>query len=186
MSCHVVDRHCSSGQKIFRATPLVLLLVLLGTVSSCDRPPSAGLEAEVTSPVLVDFAARLISIESPRFIDGETDPESFEAGYREEAEAYARLTLEDLLAASGTPGLSVAIWTDFDTIWTQEWGVSDLETERPVDEERSFRQLRFPNQSRPLPFSKGSNVACSASTVRSTRVSSAGSCPRAGTLRTSR
>ena len=81
----------------------------------------------------------LEAISSPRFVEGTTDPDTFVAGYGEFAAAYARFDLEELLADSGTPGVAIAVFEDYEIVWTYETGIADLETGRAVDADTLFQ-----------------------------------------------
>ena len=44
-------------------------------------------------------------------------------------------SLEDLMKRYGVPGLSVAVIQDFDIFWTRGYGISDVESGAPVNDE---------------------------------------------------
>lgn len=54
-------------------------------------------------------------------------------------DAIAAMTVEELLAHFDVPGFGVAIIHDFEIHWAAGYGVADVETGRPVDEETMFQ-----------------------------------------------
>ncbi len=78
----------------------------------------------------LDHALELI--ESPRTIDGRG------AGYGEDAEAHAALHLAELMEATGTPAISVAIWSG-ETIAARAWGTAEMATGDPATTDTLFQ-----------------------------------------------
>ena len=49
------------------------------------------------------------------------------------------LTLEEVMARFGVPGMSVAVIRDFEVHWAKGYGIADVETGMPVDDETLFQ-----------------------------------------------
>ncbi|MDX1382707.1 MAG: serine hydrolase domain-containing protein, partial [Thermoanaerobaculia bacterium] len=84
-------------------------------------------------------ASPLAAIEKPRTAPGSGGSDEPEAGYGQRAGEYSRLDLDELMAVSGTPGLAIAVFHDFEIVWTHERGVADLETGRKVEADTLFQ-----------------------------------------------
>ena len=79
-----------------------------------------------------ELAERLAKIEAPRALD-ERGP-----GYGDDALAHAAFTLEQLMAATRTPALSIAIW-EGEAIVAMAWGLSDADTGQPATPSTLFQ-----------------------------------------------
>lgn len=89
-------------------------------------PAAVALVVAEARPLVAqeDVAAFIAAVEAPRTL-GADGPEG--------------LTLEQLMASLGVPGVSVAVVRDFDVHWARGWGVADVGSGRPVDAETRFQ-----------------------------------------------
>jgi CubicO group peptidase (beta-lactamase class C family) len=52
---------------------------------------------------------------------------------------FGEMTLEELMAELGVPGVTVAVIKDFEVHWAKGYGIADVETGAPVDTETMFQ-----------------------------------------------
>jgi CubicO group peptidase (beta-lactamase class C family) len=83
--------------------------------------------------VATDHDALIAKIEAPRNSDAnEKSPYS-------DFEGAGALTIEELMAETTTPGLSVAYIQDFDIAWTRSYGLADVKSGKKVTEKTLFQ-----------------------------------------------
>jgi CubicO group peptidase (beta-lactamase class C family) len=76
----------------------------------------------------------LARFEAPRLSEAEAAAARDEAATR-----LGRLPFAEVLAATDTPGLSLAYFSEGEVVWTRAWGVADAESREPVTDRTLFQ-----------------------------------------------
>ena len=100
------------------AATLAATLLLLAVPAEAARPPTvAGREANTVA----ELQAAIEGVQTPN------------------RQGLGVLTLGEVMARFGVPGISVAVIRDFDVHWTKGYGIADVESGAPVDVETLFQ-----------------------------------------------
>jgi len=114
--------HRLRGRASGGSSPTAAVLALTAAVLALTSAPLSA-QAPATGQLSPSEARRLIEGRQPE--PGE--------------EGLGDLTLEELMAEHGVPGVSVAVIDDFEVHWAEGYGTADVETGRPVDAETMFQ-----------------------------------------------
>ena len=100
------------------AATLAATLLLLAVPAEAARPPTvAGREANTVA----ELQAAIEGVQTPN------------------RQGLGVLTLGEVMARFGVPGISVAVIRDFDVHWAKGYGIADVESGAPVDVETLFQ-----------------------------------------------
>ena len=96
--------------------------VVLASAAGLAAGPTAGQPATHDEPdSATDFQVRIEGVQHPS------------------RQGLDVLTIEEVMERFGVPGMSVAVIRDFEVHWTKGYGIADVETGMPVDDETLFQ-----------------------------------------------
>ena len=138
-----------AGRALLPLGLVLLVLALLALLSTGCRAPSeeetaralgheggADTGASEAAQNAAEHATTLAMLEQPRL---SADASAEEAGYGEFAAEHGRLSLGELRLEQAVPGISIAVFRNFEIVFTHQWGVADLETGQPVTADTLFQ-----------------------------------------------
>ena len=96
--------------------------VVLASSVAAATGPAAGLPAPLDEPdSAADFQARIEGVQHPS------------------RQGLDVLAIEEVMERFGVPGMSVAVIRNFEVHWARGYGIADVETGTPVDDETLFQ-----------------------------------------------
>ena len=99
-----------------------IAVVVLASSVGAATGPAAGQPATLDEPdSAADFQARIEGVQHPS------------------RQGLDVLTVEEVMERFGVPGMSVAVIRDFEVHWAKGYGIADVETGTPVDDETLFQ-----------------------------------------------
>ena len=119
-------RRCARGSRAARGASAFrfasIATVMLAAAAGTATGPLVGQPATLVEPdSATDFQVRIEGVQHPS------------------RQGLDVLTIEEVMERFGVPGMSVAVIRDFEVHWAKGYGIADVETGMPVDDETLFQ-----------------------------------------------